>query len=226
MSNTEGTVGYSQRTPEDTNSDYNVMLFVARQLIARIATMMPCVVTAVQGGGGALGVAGTVSVQPLVTLLDGNGNAMPHGILASIPYFRYQGGSSAIILDPVVGDIGMVHFAMRDISNVIKNQAVANPGSYRQYDFADGIYVGGILNGTPTSYIRFDGQGNVTIAATNIILQGNLQLSGSIEAVGGGTYAGNIATTGTITAGKGGADQVGLQTHEHTGNNTPPTPGS
>ena len=37
---------------------------------------------------------------------------------------------------------------------------------------------------------------------------------------------GNVTVNGTVIAGDGGADQVGLQTHTHPGNNQPPTPGT
>jgi phage gp45-like len=37
---------------------------------------------------------------------------------------------------------------------------------------------------------------------------------------------GDVHVTGAVIAGYGGADQVGLQTHEHAANNTPPTAGT
>ena len=37
---------------------------------------------------------------------------------------------------------------------------------------------------------------------------------------------GNVTVNGTVIAWDGGADQVGLQTHTHPGNNQPPTPGT
>lgn len=228
---TEGKFGYGQQTPADGNSDYNAVTFLIRQMMAQLATMMPVKVVAVQAGGGALAAAGTVSAQPLVTMLDGNGNAMNHGVLASLAYFRLQGGANAVIIDPVVGDLGFAVFAMRDISSVVANKGMANPGSLRQHDMADGIYVGGILNGTPTQYVRFtatgitlaDANGNMIVfgptgitVTGNLILNGNFQLSGSLQAIGGGTYAGNIRTGGNVVAGFGGGDQVGLQSHTHT----------
>src|ERR1700730_14670284 len=33
-------------------------------------------------------------------------------------------------------------------------KAQANPGSLRKFDLSDGVYVGGILNGTPTQYVE------------------------------------------------------------------------
>ncbi len=66
----------------------------------------------------------------------------------------------------------------------------------------------------------------------NLIVSGNLQLGGTIEAQpGGAPYAGDIHTTGNVVAGFGTGDQVGLKTHTHTsataGNPTsPPTAGT
>ena len=60
----------------------------------------------------------------------------------------------------------------------------------------------------------------------NVVIDGNLQLSGAIQSQTGATYAGDIQTAGNVVAGVGGADQVGLKTHGHPGNNQPPTPGS
>lgn len=49
----------------------------------------------------------------------------------------------------------------------------------------------------------------------NVIVNGNLQMSGSILAEDGAVYAGNIETSGEITA-KHGAGAVGLSSHTHT----------
>lgn len=229
---TEPIIGYGQQVPADANSDYNAITFLIRQMMARLATMLPVKVVAVQGGAGALAPNGTVSVQPLVTMLDGKGNAMNHGVLAEMTYFRLQGGTNAVIMDPVVGDIGFAVFAMRDISAVVANKGIGNPGSLRQYDMSDGVYVGGILNDAPTQYVRFtatgvsiaDKNGNliemsaVGITVTgNLVLNGNLQISGTVEAIGGGTYGGNFTTSGIITGGTVVGGGKNLATHVHSG---------
>jgi hypothetical protein len=65
-----------------------------------------------------------------------------------------------------------------------------------------------------------------------LVVDGNLQLNGAIQALNGGTYAGNIETAGDIVAGAGGADSVTLQNHVHAGVTTgggstdPPTAGT
>ena len=106
---------------------------------------------------------GFVDVVPMVNQIDGAGNATPHTTIYNIPYLRMQGGANAVILDPQPGDIGICVFASRDISKVKATKAQGNPGSYRNYSFADGMYMGGLLNGTPTQYVEFSAAGiNVT----------------------------------------------------------------
>jgi hypothetical protein len=70
----------------------------------------------------------------------------------------------------------------------------------------------------------------------NMVVNGGLQLSGPITAVGGGTYAEPIQTSGDVVAGYGGGDQVSQLNHTHEyndpdGASTPaqtnaPTPGT
>jgi hypothetical protein len=70
--------------------------------------------------------------------MTGKREAVEHGVIYSIPYFRLQGGVNAIIIDPEPGDIGMCGFCSRDISVVKNTKKIANPGSYRKYAWADG----------------------------------------------------------------------------------------
>jgi hypothetical protein len=180
---------------EDGTTDLNAFEFVARQIVNRISTMTFVQIVAVfpdpTGGGG-----GTVDVQPLVNQVDGFGNAIPHGVVCNLPYQRIQSGGSAVIMDPTKGDIGLAIFADRDVSSVRVNRAQANPGSYRRFDMADGVYIGGVLNGVPTQFISFTSTGIAITSPTQISLD-----------------APNIVTTGALT---NNGHAVG-STHEHTG---------
>jgi phage baseplate assembly protein V len=66
----------------------------------------------------------------------------------------------------------------------------------------------------------------------NLIVNGGVQISGAITAIGGGIYAGNFETSGDVIAGKGTGSQVGVQTHMHggvaagAGSTAAPTPGT
>lgn len=102
---------------------------------------------------------GTVDVQPLVNQVDGQGGIWAQPALCGLPYLRIQGGANAVIIDPQPGDIGLAVFADHDASSVIATKQAAAPGSFRRFDMSDGIYLGGLLNGTPTQYVQFNSSG-------------------------------------------------------------------
>lgn len=145
---------------------FNSQAFLIRQLLAEthVATLVQVVGCTNSGADVAVGF---VDVQPLVDQIDGSGKPIPHGVLHRLPYLRMQGGANAVILDPQAGDIGIAVFAERDISRVKATQAQAAPGSNRRFDMADGLYLGGVLNGVPTQYVQFNANGiNVTTPGT------------------------------------------------------------
>ncbi len=176
---------------------YNRLEFVFRALAGRMATATLVQVINVHPGSGIL--QGTIDAQLLVTQQDSLGNTTPHGIIYGLPYSRIQAGAGAVIIDPVgksdsyPGDIGVAVFANRDISSVIANRAkfaegkikTANPGSFRRFDYADGIYLFSALGLVqPTDYIKIlPGGGmeisdrfgnNITTASGGITINGIL----------------------------------------------------
>lgn len=226
-------VSAGQMFPDDWNDEFSVMIFVCRQLIAEMETMTPVQVSAVHAGSGTPPVAGTVDVQLLVSLLDGNLNATQQGIVYGLPYFRLQGGPWSIVCDPVANDFGFIVAASRDISNVVATPGVANPGSLRKHSFSDGIFIPAplssavpaatlwlkgdgtfVLTSQDGVVLKSDGSGNLDVTATTLNLTGNLAVTGSITA------------TAEITRGVGGSDSVTLGNHRHAGNNLAPTPGT
>lgn len=236
--------GYTgTQDPASGSGEYGALSFLVNQILAQVQTVTLVKIVAVTNNGGVSPV-GFVDVQPLVNQVDGAGNATPHGVVFGLPYFRLQGGTNAIILDPQVGDIGMCGFASRDISSVKASQAQANPGSGRTFDWADGLYFGGMLNGTPVQYVQFvpgginivsptkvtitapnvevDASTNFTVNAPTITLNGNLnQGTGSTNYPA--TLQGPITVVNDLTAaGKS------VSTHTHLENGTghqtnPPT---
>lgn len=168
MSDNDGYHG-TQRVGDATDQ-YNALTFVISQVLSgrNFAALVKVVsVTAERG----LALAGTVDVQPLVNQLDGQGNAIPHGIVNDLPYIRAQGGADAVIIDPKVGDIGICVFCDRDSSAVQATRDAANPGSLRRSDMADGVYIGGLLNAVPEQYVLFEAAGIKMVSPTNITLQ-------------------------------------------------------
>jgi len=151
-----------QLAPNDTWGDYNNIFFIVQNILNKMQTATIVKIVACTNSGGVTPV-GFVDVLPMVNQIDGAGDATPHTTIYNIPYLRMQGGANAVILDPQPGDIGICVFASRDISKVKATKAQGNPGSYRNYSFADGMYLGGLLNGTPTQFVEFSAAGiNVT----------------------------------------------------------------
>lgn len=156
-------------------SDFNAQAHLIQSMTAQMATATLGLVRAVAAGG--VGGASFVDIQPMVAQADGAGNVVEHGIIHNVPVFRLQSGGNAVVLDPAVGDIGIVVFASRDISAVKANRAPAQPGSARRFDMADGLYIGGVLNGAATQYIRFVLGGGIDIVATGPV---NITSSGAV----------------------------------------------
>jgi hypothetical protein len=159
--------------------------FLIQQALAQIENATLVKIVGVTNAGGVTAV-GFVDVQPLVNQVSGQaGDAVPHGVVHNLPYFRLQGGANAVILDPVIGDIGIAVIAGRDISRVKSTRKQANPGSRRRFDWADGLYIGGVLNGAPTQFIAFSSTGiaitsptAITMTAPHITITGALTNNG------------------------------------------------
>lgn len=148
--------------PNDAGGDFNVQAFVVRQLLSSVHTASIVQIQAVKdingnpvSTPGNLAPVGLVDMLIIVNMIDSQGNPTVHSAISNVPYLRIQGGLNAIICDPQVGDIGIALFAERDISSVKKTQQLSNPGSWRRFDYADGLYLGGILNKTPNQYVQF-----------------------------------------------------------------------
>lgn len=224
---TDTTLYYGQTDPTSSQGEWNRLRFAMQQQMLGLNTSMPVRVLSVQATG--VAPVGFVSIQILVDQVTGNDMTEPHGEISNVPYVRLQGGANAVIIDPEVGDIGLACFASRDISAVKNARQAAPPGSRRSYDFSDAMYIGGLLNGTPTQYIQFTEGGILVhspvktrveapeielVADTSILIQApSITLNGSISGNG------NSAFTGTLT--NNGHD-VG-STHHHAGSPTAPT---
>lgn len=174
------TEAYSQERPSDTATEYATFQFIVQSILSRVATASLVRVVACSNNGG-LAPWGTVDVQPVITQLSGNNVAVQHGNLFKLPYLRMQGGTSAVILDPVPGDIGLAVFCSRDISSMKQQENIDKvkagtvlgvpPASGRQYSMADGIYVGAGLNAQPTQFIQFSAEGIKVVSPVKIRLE-------------------------------------------------------
>lgn len=232
--------GYGQMSPEDTSGEYAVRDFHIKQRLKSIHTNKIVKVLAVYDSNmqpvtkentGQTGATGFVDVQILVNQRDGQGNIMPHGTIYSVPFSRGQGGGSGIIIDPQVGDMGVMACSDRDISSVVASRDQANPGSYGVMQASDGMYMHSILGGEMNNFLSFKGDGIViqdmngntfTLNADGFVLKdksGNTYTSSSsgitIKAAAI-TLDGNVTITGGLTGNTGApGSEVDLLHHTH-----------
>lgn len=215
----------------DLNSEANTQMYIMERFLNSKFFIVLGIVKSVTTG--ANNEMSYVDIQPMVSDQDGNGNMMEKGVVYNLPVWRLQRGSSAVIMDPVVGDIGMVAVFDKDIRTVRDSRKVSLPASGRNHSLGDGVYLGGILNNAPSQYLRFMDDGidivsplvvnvdapAVTVNATSsfVVNSPKITLNGPVNQGAGTnkgdfTFAGNITATGEVT-GKG----VKLSTHVHGG---------
>lgn len=217
-----------QSNPFSDASEFNSLSFVIARAIDEMQTVSLVRVEAVNAD------AQTVDVLALTNLVTGANISVPHGVISARPYFRLQGGTNAIIIDPAVGDIGVMVFGSRDLTAVIAARGVANPGSQRKFSWSDGIYFGTVLSATAMQYVKIDSSGitivtpnavliqapTVTIEASTsvtitsplttidgeLIVTGNVEFDGIASGPGGGTvtFLADVVAAGTS-----------VHTHEH-----------
>ncbi|MBS0986875.1 baseplate assembly protein [Acetobacter thailandicus] len=186
-------------------SDFNALNAVVARLLSTRRTVMLVQVCAVSGTG--LEPVGFVDVQPMVHQQNAAGQVTPHGVVFQVPYFRLQGGIRAVITDPVVGDIGLALVADRDSFNVKTARAAAAPGSFRQHNIADALYLGGFLNAAPREYIWMNESG------VSIKTEGTFSVNAqNVEITGGVSVKGDLSVSGDVT-GRG----ISLSQHTHPG---------
>lgn len=235
-----------QQKPQSTWGDFNNIAFLAQQALSKMQTATLVRIEACTNSGGVSPV-GFVDVTPLVNQIDAQGNPTPHVTIHNVPYLRVQGGANAVIIDPEPGDIGVCVFASRDISKIKSTKAQSNPGSFRQYSFSDGLYLGGMLNGTPEQYVQFSAAGivmhspdkitleapvvqidagtSVTVNTPTFTVNGATVLNGAVSQTGGGaaTFSGSVSAAGDVTG-----NGVSVHNHVHggvqTGTGTTGTP--
>ena len=217
---TDGSGAVGQEGLNAGEHPYNTIDQFIQQALGRIGTVKLVKIMGVTNMG-EVSPVGMVDVKVMINLVDGLlGNSQQQDTAFQLPYFRLQGGANAVIIDPVVGDIGFAVICDRDISSAKNNKDFSNPGSYRRFSLSDGIYIGGVLNDTPTQYIRFNADG-VRIADKN---------GGLFEMLSDGLhYNKNLIIAGTVSASdmiaNPGAAQVTLRGHISTSSTVPPTPG-
>ncbi len=214
-------------TPHDTSVEANAQQFLMRKFLMGKAFITLAIVTYVSEDGG------FVSVKPMVEGFTGAGDLIPNADIHGVPVWRLQRGGSAVIMPPVVGDIGLIAICDRDISAIKKTKKAALPGSNRIHSYTDSIYLGGVLNADPSQYVKFSDSGidvvspmDVNVNGRNVAINASakasvnspvIELNGAVTQ-GKGSNGGNAVFGGSVTAtGEVTGAGIKLSTHTHGG---------
>lgn len=186
---------FGQQNTGTTDDDYNTLSFVFWLLMQKVQTNTLVKVISCTNSGG-LSPVGRVTVQPLVNQMTGSREGIAHGQIFNCLYSRIAGGDNAIIMDPKAGDLGLMAFCSRDISNVVANAGPANPGSFRMFDWADGVYTSPLQLGvTPSQFIQF--AAGITAGTSVFSTTGNV----SVGTGASGTFTTPTGQTVTVQDG-------------------------
>lgn len=192
-----------------------------------IWTAMPGIVKAVDLE------AMTVSVQPAIqgTVEDENGATQNVNLplLVDVPIVFPSAGGFTITFPIAIDDEVLVVFASRCIDSWWQSSGIGRPMEARMHDLSDGFALPGpksqpkvisgisatavqIRNDAGTSYVEIGADGNIKLVGSNVSVQGNLRVSGTI--IGNGEVVANALTT-----------PIHLSIHTHT-STTPGNPTS
>lgn len=180
---------------------------IVRSLMGKNHTLMLGEVMAITQEASSTAAVGYLSVRPMVFMVDGSNNNYARATINNVPFFRLQAGGNAVILNPKVGDIGLIAYCERDISMVKRNKKQAAPNSRRQFNINDAVYLGGMLNSAPTQYVQFT-DNKIIVKATNEIILDAPQ----VTATGKFTASGIIESLSDVIA-----KSISLFSHKHGG---------
>lgn len=213
--------------PVDVSCEGNALAFSLTNMIGQYSFIDVVRVVEVTGD--------TLTVISMISGLTTDNARINNEPIYGVPFLRLQRGVSAVIMDPVAGDIGFVAICDRDITNVKTTKADSVPGSKRTHSPSDAIYLTGIasLNATPLQYVHFRNDGidivsPMAVTVSSPIVQVNadnevslnapsIVLNGAITQ-GSGSYAGTAAFKNAVTSEADfSVGTVSLKTHKHTG---------
>lgn len=211
----------------DVSSEGNALSFALKNMIGQYSFIDIVRVVEVTGN--------TITVISLLHGLTTDSTKIENEPIYGVPYLRLQRGASAVIMDPVADDVGLMAVCDRDITNVKATKTDSAPNSKRMHSASDAIYLTGIasLNSEPNQYVHFRDDGIdvvsplvVTISSPTIELNGDnlvslnapqIVLNGQITQ-GAGSHAGAATfTNGATTPQDFTAGSIGLKTHHHPG---------
>lgn len=146
-----------EASPSARLDDFNGLMYVISRAISnKVNTIELVKVVAVREDG-------KIDVIKALDNVNTDGERIPSVVIPNMNVWRSQSGTNAIIIDPKVGDIGVLLVCKHDISGFAGGVVINDS----EFSYGDGIYLGGVLgfNQAPTEKIEFTDTG-ISITST------------------------------------------------------------
>ena len=176
-------------------------------------------------------------VQPLIQILDTEGQLTSRAAVASIPVLFLGGGDFFLSFNLPAGSLGWIKSSDRDISLFLQFYGETGPNTKRLHRFEDAVFIPDIMTGH-----TIDSEDDTSMVIQNKDASVKISLNGTRikMTVGGATFThidgtftidganlqvnGDINATGTITGDNDVVTgSISLKDHTHDGSPTAPT---
>jgi Phage protein Gp138 N-terminal domain/GpV Apex motif len=205
------------------NNPEEMLRMVAEGHASGMWTAMPGIIGSVDLA--AHTVAVTPAVQAVKYAPDDTKQMVNMPLIPDVPIVWPRGGGYTLTFPIAVGDECLIVFAARNIDGWWSQGGIRPPLDARMHDMSDAFCVPGpysqatkiggvsttncqLRSNDGTVFVELNGAGGIVriVAPTQITLDAPIVMA-----------TGLVRATGNVTAGFGGGDSVGLQTHDHGG---------
>ena len=214
---------------EYVSSDEEILRSAMESSQATSWSTMPAIVESVDFGKNTI--TAQVAIRPKVTDENGDVFDVEIPLLVDVPICFTRGGGFSVTVPIAVGDNVLITFADRCIDAWWQNGGIQNQEVMRVHDLSDGFAVlcpssqDKLLGGISASSLQVrsdDGgtvidlkKGLVTITATNVKINGNLEVSGTTKMTGAVTASSTVAASGAFSSPTATIGGIAFASHRH-----------
>lgn len=144
-----------------------------------------------------------LQITPLINGLNADNTPITPPTIYDVPYCAIRGGNAGIITEFAVGDTVVVGFCQRQIDNTKQNMNQSTPSLLRYFSLQDAVVLAHWSNNNPSVFLKLTSgevvlesqalpitinttntiainANNATIKSTNVTLQGDVTINGSL----------------------------------------------
>lgn len=152
--------------------------------------------------------ANRVTVQPMIQIIDTDGNHISRAQQTNMPVLLMGGGDFLLSFNLPAGSLGWIKSSDRDLSLFLREYQESPPNTYRLHSFEDGLFIPDVMTG-----VTFASEDSAALVIQN--KSGTVRISLNDDRIKLTAplvdIAGNLNVSGTIVNGS-----INLTTHNHT----------